>query len=161
MGEANLSTQEAQAHAHARVPGPDVDPGRASGHQGSPPEGSPQADGLTAPTSPRSQVWRIRDRRTFEGLAVAPRRRRGPVSLSFLPGDGESPPRVAFAVGRRVGPAVTRNRVRRRLRASVARHRATLRPGGTYLIGAGPAAAAASFEELDASVAALLARAGR
>ena len=89
------------------------------------------------------------------------RRRRGPVSVSFLPGHDDSPPRVAYAVGKRVGTAVTRNRVRRRLRASVARHRDALRPGASYLIGASAGASSTSFAELDAAVQALLERAGR
>ena len=155
MGEANLPTQEAQAQAHSRVPGSDVDPGRPGGDQGPPAEGAPQAHRLTP------KIWRICDRATFAALAGRPRRRRGSVSLSFLAGEQTSPPRVGYAVGKRVGPAVVRNRVRRRLRAAVLRHRRELHPGGAYLIGAGPAAAAASFEELDAAVAALLARAGR
>lgn len=80
---------------------------------------------------------------------------------SSVAGEDVTPPRVAYAIGKRVGPAVTRNRVRRRLRASVVRHRAALQPGAVYLIGAGPAAAAASFEELDATLAELLARAAQ
>jgi ribonuclease P protein component len=66
--------------------------------------------------------------------------------------DDASPPRVAYAVGKRVGPAVTRNRVRRRLRAAVTRHRAQLEPGRAYLLGASPAAAAASYSQLETAV---------
>lgn len=155
MGEENLSAQEAQADAHPRVPGADVDPGRPGCDQSAAPERASQVDRL---------IWRIRDRTTFDLLAAAPRRRRGPVSLAVLvpgPGGFAQPPRVAYAVGKRVGPAVTRNRVRRRLRASVARHRSSLRPGTAYLLGAGPAAATAPFAELDSAVGALLTTAGR
>jgi ribonuclease P protein component len=52
---------------------------------------------------------------------------------------------VAFAVGVAVGPAVVRNRLRRRLRAIL--RNADL-PGGLYLFGATPAAAALDFPEL-------------
>jgi ribonuclease P protein component len=64
---------------------------------------------------------------------------------------------VAYAVGKRVGPSVTRNRVRRRLRAAAASHRARLEPGRAYLLGAAPAAAAASYAELHAAVGELFA----
>ena len=80
--------------------------------------------------------------------------------MTFLPGDPLLPPRVAYAVGRRVGPAVVRNRVRRRLRAATMARRGELQPGA-YLFGAGPAAATASFAELDAAMGELLAVADR
>jgi ribonuclease P protein component len=151
MGEANLSTQEAQEDAHPRVSGPDVDAGWPGGAQGAAAQGPPQAERL---------IWRIRDRATFDALAAARRRRRGPISMTFLPGDPSVPPRVAYAVGKRVGPAVVRNRVRRRLRAVAQAHRAELRPGGAYLFGAGPAAAAAPYAEIDAAMGQLLAGPG-
>lgn len=81
--------------------------------------------------------------------------------MTFLPGDPSLPPRVAYAVGKRVGPAVVRNRVRRRLRAATMAHRAQLQPGGAYLFGAAPAAASASFAEIDAAMGELLAVADR
>ena len=82
--------------------------------------------------------------------------RRGAVSLAvFEVGDG-APPRVAYSIGKRVGPSVTRNRVRRRLRAVVASHRPQLKPGCAYLLGASPAAAAASYAELNTAVGELL-----
>jgi len=76
--------------------------------------------------------------------------------MTFLPGDPSLPPRVAYAVGKRVGPAVVRNRVRRRLRAAALAHRGELQPGGAYLFGAAPAAATASFAEIDAAMSRLL-----
>jgi ribonuclease P protein component len=148
MGEANLSAQEAQEDAHARLPGPDVDPGRPSGDQESAAEGPPQAERL---------IWKIRDRATFDALVAARRRRRGPISMTFVPGDPTLPPRVAYAVGRRVGPAVVRNHVRRRLRAAARAHRGELRPGGAYLFGAAPGAATVSFAEIDTAMGQLLA----
>jgi ribonuclease P protein component len=151
MGEANLSAQEAQAHAHARLPRPDADPGRPGRHQSSPAEGSDAAHRL---------IWRIRDRATFESLSSRRRFRCGPLSLAVVCRSESTPPRLAYAVGRRVGSAVTRNRVRRRLRAAVERHRAGLQPGCAYLLGAAPAAAGASFDELEAAVAELLTAAG-
>jgi ribonuclease P protein component len=152
MGEENLSAQEAQEDAHTRVSGPDVDAGRPSCPEGPAAQGPSQAQRL---------IWRIRDRATFEALTSARRRRRGPISMTFLPGDPSVPPRVAYAVGKRVGPAVVRNRVRRRLRSATLAHRRELQPGGAYLFGAGPAAASASFADLDAAMGELLASAGR
>jgi ribonuclease P protein component len=152
MGEENLSAQEAQADAHPRLPGPDVDAGWPSSAQGAAAEGPSQAERL---------IWRIRDRATFDALASGRRRRRGPISMTFLPGDPSVPPRVAYAIGKRVGPAVVRNRVRRRMRAAALAHRAELRPGGAYLFGAAPAAAAAPYAEIDAAMSELLAGASR
>jgi ribonuclease P protein component len=152
MGEENLSAQEAQEDAHARVSGPDVHAGRSSGDQGPAAQGPPQ---------PQRLIWRIRDRATFAALTSARRRRRGPISMTFLPGDPSFPPRVAYAVGKRVGPAVVRNRVRRRLRAAMLEHRADLQPGGAYLFGAAPGAAGAPYAEIDEAMAELLATGGR
>ena len=76
--------------------------------------------------------------------------------MTFLPGDPLLPPRVAYAVGKRVGPAVVRNRVRRRMRAATVAHRTELQPGAVYLFGAVPAAASASFAEIDAAMGELL-----
>jgi ribonuclease P protein component len=152
MGEANLPTQEAQADAHARVSSPDVDAGWPSSAQGAAAQGPSQAERL---------IWRIRDRATFGALATGRRRRQGPISMTFLPGDPAIPPRVAYAVSKRVGPAVVRNRVRRRLRAAARAHRDALQPGGAYLFGAAPAAASAPFAEIDAAMSRLLSRAGR
>ncbi len=78
------------------------------------------------------------------------------MSLSTVVVGDVEPPRVAYAVGKRVGPSVTRNRVRRRLRAAAASHRGRLEPGRAYLLGAAPAAAAASYAELHAAVGELL-----
>jgi ribonuclease P protein component len=148
MGEENLSTQKTQEDAYAWVSGADVDAGWSSGDQGAAAQGPSPAERL---------IWRIRDRATLDALASGRRRRRGPISMTFLPGDSSTPPRVAYAVGRRVGGAVVRNRVRRRLRAATLAHRAELQPGGAYLFGAGPSAASASYAEINAAMGELLA----
>jgi ribonuclease P protein component len=62
------------------------------------------------------------------------------------------PPRVAYAVGRRVGGAVVRNRVRRRLQAATRAHAGALEPGHAYLVSTTPAAGAASYDDLAASL---------
>ena len=86
---------------------------------------------------PRPQLWRIRDRQTFAALRRRGRRvRRGPLTVTWLPGLEDRPPQAAFVVGRTVGGAVTRNRVRRRLRAALRELQAAGRlPAGSYLLG--------------------------
>ena len=86
-------------------------------------------------------VWRVRRAATFAELRRDGRRvRSGPLSVTWLPGPGDEPPKLAFAIGRSVGKAVVRNRLRRRLRWLFADLAPTI-PPGSYLIGAAPAAA--------------------
>lgn len=75
------------------------------------------------------------------------------MTVTWMVGDPASsgPPRVAYAIGRKAGGAVVRNRVRRRLRAIVREVAAELDPG-SYLIGAGAAAATLPYRELRATV---------
>jgi ribonuclease P protein component len=76
---------------------------------------------------------RVRDRAAFAALRSGRRGHAGSVRVTWVPEDGASPPRAAFAVGRRVGSAVARNRVRRQLRAVLAELAPELAPG-TYLV---------------------------
>jgi ribonuclease P protein component len=138
MSEANLPTQQSQAGQAPRISSPDVDAGRPGHHQGSPAQGSPPAGRL---------IWRIDRRDTFLSLRQARRHRKGPITVSWIPGDPAEPPRVAYTIGRRVGSAVVRNRVRRRLRMLVREAAPQLRPG-SYLIGVGPEAALLSYDDL-------------
>jgi ribonuclease P protein component len=95
-------------------------------------------------------VGRVRDRATFGAFRSSRRRvRRGPITVTFVPGAPTDPPRVAYAIGRKVGGAVVRNRLRRRLRAAVAELGPVLRPGA-YLVGATAEAVPLSFGELQA-----------
>lgn len=74
------------------------------------------------------------------------------MSVTWAPAPApDQPPRVGYAIGKVVGKAVTRNKVRRRLQAAVAAVSADLGPG-TYLIGAGPAAASATYGELSSAL---------
>ncbi len=62
------------------------------------------------------------------------------------------PPRVGFVVSRAVGGAVVRNRTKRRLRAVVAARLDTVPEGVDVVVRANPAAAAASSQELGATL---------
>lgn len=86
------------------------------------------------------------------------RRRDGALWCKVLIDDSADPARLALAVGRPVGSAVIRNRLRRRIRAIVRELVVHNRVApGWYLIGAQPAAATLSFDQLTASVTALVA----
>ena len=139
MGEAPVSTEQPQTRQAPRVPAPDVDPGGAGHCFGSPPQGPPAPVRLILP---------IRDRATFVALRRSRRRvRRGALTVSWVPGEGGDPARVAYAIGRKAGTAVVRNRVRRRLRAAARECRAHLGPGA-YLVGASAEAASLPYREL-------------
>ena len=63
------------------------------------------------------------------------------------------PPRVGFVVSKAVGNAVVRNRTKRRLRASVATRLNGIPTGFDLVVRANPAAATATWDELDDAVA--------
>lgn len=67
---------------------------------------------------------------------------------------------VGFSVSKRVGNATTRNRVKRLLREAVRRRLSMLHPGQQLVFIARPAAADASFEQIDRAVATLLVKTG-
>lgn len=95
----------------------------------------------------------MRGKASFSALRRSARRvRRGPITLTFVPGPPNDPPRVAYAIGRTVGGAVIRNRLRRRLRVVLCEFGPLLRPGA-YLVAAAPGAASLSFGELRNTVA--------
>lgn len=101
--------------------------------------------------TPRAQLWRISDRRTFQALRRSrARSRTGCCSVTWLPPtDTTTPPRAGFVVGKAHGGAVVRNRVRRRLRAALRELQAADRlPRGTYLVGATADAATLPWSEL-------------
>jgi ribonuclease P protein component len=64
----------------------------------------------------------------------------------------ELPPRVGFVVSKAVGNAVVRNRTKRRLRASVATRLDGIPAGLDLVVRANPAAAQATWAELDTAL---------
>lgn len=159
MRETSLPAQHPQAGQAARLPAPDVNPGRP-GHPVRPQaEGARPPIGLVAAgaappgSAPAAAVESLRGRTAFDDLRRHGRRvRRGTVTVTWVRGDPAGAlPRVAYAVGRRAGGAVVRNRIRRRLRAVVREVSAELAPGA-YLVGAGADAATLPYGELRTTV---------
>jgi ribonuclease P protein component len=150
MREAHVPAEQPKAQEAPRLPVSHAKPGRSGGAQGPTP---------ARPHAPVGLIWRVRDRATFAVLARAERHVRGPVTIRFVPGESEDPPRVAYAVGG-AGNAVVRNRLRRRLRAAVARAEEELAAGGAYLVSARREALTMPFEALVETVAALFRAAG-
>ena len=112
MSEAHVPAQQPQTRQTARLPASDVDPRRPGDRAGAAAQGPPPPVGL---------IWRVHDRATFAALRRSGCRvTRGPITITWVPGNSTEPPRVAYAVGRAVGRAVVRNRIRRRLRAITA-----------------------------------------
>jgi ribonuclease P protein component len=143
MGETPVSTEQPQTRQAPRVPAPDVDPGGASHRVGAPSQG---------PSAPVRLILPIRDRDTFIELRKSRRRvRRGPLTVTWSPGESGDPARLGYAIGRKTGNAVVRNRVRRRLRAAARECRAEFAPGA-YLVGATAKAAALPYRELRSSL---------
>ena len=150
MREAHVPAEQPKAQEAPRLPVPHAKPGRSGGAQGPTP---------ARPHAPVGLIWRVRDRATFAVLARAERHARGPITIRFVPGESDAPPRVAYAVGG-VGNAVVGNRLRRRLRAAVARAEAELATGGAYLVSARREALTMPFEALVDALAALFRAAG-
>lgn len=150
MREAHVPAEQPKAQEAPRLPVPHAKPGRSGGAQGPTP---------ARPHAPVGLIWRVRDRASFAVLARAERHARGPVTVRFVPGESEAPPRVAYAVGG-VGNAVVRNRLRRRLRAAVARAEADLVAGGAYLVSARREALTMPFDALVEALTALFRVAG-
>ena len=150
MREAHVPAEQPKAQEAPRLPVPYAKPGRSGGAQGPTP---------ARPYAPVGLIWRVRDRATFAVLARAERHARGPVTIRFVPGESEAPPRVAYAVGG-VGNAVVRNRLRRRLRAAVARAEGELTAGGAYMVSARREALTMPFNALVEALAAVFRAAG-
>jgi ribonuclease P protein component len=152
MREEDVPAQQPETQQEARLPDPDAQARRPRGDH------PPASQGTSRPVG---LIWRVRDRATFRALASSRRIRRGVLTMTRVATRAGDPPSVAFAVGRSVGNAVARNRLRRRLRAVCRAHAGELEPGHAYLLGASPAAAHASFAELDDTVRELIARSRR
>jgi ribonuclease P protein component len=106
-------------------------------------------------------IARVRQRQTFQRLTrEGVRIRRSTLWCTWCPQSDSTEatgPAVAFAIGRAVGPAVARNRLRRRLRELLAElDSAEPLPPITMLLGATPAAAKLTFDQLRSELRQLL-----
>lgn len=146
--EAYIPAQQASPGQEARFPTPDVGPRRSVDHQESPPQGSPEALGLSV-----AVVERLTRRAQFNHLrAHATTQRVGRLRVSTAPPleeIGPSSAAMGFAVPRGYGSAVRRNRVRRRLReAARAIESEGVLPQCWILVGVMPSRREPSFGQL-------------
>jgi ribonuclease P protein component len=147
--EAHLSAKQSAARQEARL-------SRPHEHQGRP--GRSQVSAGQGPAPSVGLIGRFRGRSSFERLAqTGSRARAGVLWCTFVLDPHAMPPQVAYAIGRAVGPAVTRNLLRRRLRSLLHQNYPDL-PAGLYLLGASPAAAQRSFNELAFDLTKLMSR---
>ena len=149
--EADLSAEQPQAQAHARVPRAHADAFGSRRDLGAPPQRTQKNLGVNpGPVAGEgfSRGDRLRKRREFEECYASGTRVSGRhLQIFLLPESGSW--RLGISVPRRVGTAVLRNRVRRRLREIFRRNRALLGSSGFRLVvNARPSAAKASFQEL-------------
>jgi ribonuclease P protein component len=82
-----------------------------------------------------------------------------PASLAFLQLGDVAPPQLAVVASRRVGNAVDRNRARRRLRAALDHQIERVPRGMVGVVAARGPARQMNFQDLEASIASLLAKA--
>ena len=106
---------------------------------------------------------RLRSAASFRAVMRGPGRSRWGGRLvvvhAFAVGGPDAPARVGFVVSKAVGGAVVRNRTKRRLRAIMAGRLAGIPDGTDVVVRANPAAADATYGELDAELDRLLGRA--
>jgi ribonuclease P protein component len=145
--EAHLSAEKPQASQEPRLPSPHGHSGRSCDPQGAP---SPWAD------SSICLIGKVRGRSSFQAFRTTRQRTSiGPIRIAYVSDDAVSGPCVAFAIGRRVGGAVVRNRLRRRLRSVLGELAPQMEPG-SYLVSTSPAAAQSSYDDLRATMTAVI-----
>ena len=105
-----------------------------------------------------AHVWQPAESRAGGGPLIHPAEASAVVPAAVW--SGSAPARVGFVVGRGVGPAVTRNRVKRRLRHLMRPRINRLTGGSLCVVRALPAAASASYGELERDLDAALLKAG-
>ena len=144
--EANLPTQEAQARANARFPGPDADAGWSADAQAPPGQGPQALDGVSAPVAGARSPKRGRLSRSadFDRVMRNGRSHAGrDLVLYVFPRGSESDDgqaRLGLSVSRKVGGAVDRNRVKRLLREAFQREADRLPAGSDVVVIARPGA---------------------
>ncbi len=164
--ETNLSTEQPETEAHARIPGAHGHPRREGGAEAPPGQGTQALDGdhsgeAAEPASRLSDARltrsrRIRKRGEFLRLQQRGRvRGRGRfVVISEERRYGDS--RIGITASRKVGNAVTRNRIKRLVREFFRTHRTLLATPQDILVIARPQAATATYAEVKRELASAL-----
>lgn len=139
QNEANLSTEQHQAQAHARLPGADENPRRARDYQREAAPRQSQADSLSGLKNARAEGLGKQHRldKPSQYKAVFSNATRAHAGVFFIRSCDNrcGVPRLGLAFSvRAAGKAVARNRLKRLVRESFRRHKNNL-PGRDYVVG--------------------------
>ncbi|HWP57092.1 MAG TPA: ribonuclease P protein component [Candidatus Acidoferrales bacterium] len=164
--EANLSTEQREAQANARLSCENGHSRREKSSQtekgqrpqeidrGCPPQASPQlsARRLALKGERFPKTARLTKRSEFQELFRTGKRVHTAHFILFSRGDGGGESRLGITVSAKVGKAVTRNRLKRLLREFFRRHRRVFSSGRDYVIVAKKNAAEISWPKLRAEL---------
>jgi ribonuclease P protein component len=157
INETHVSTQQPTPQTHTRISRPHEQPGRPSGVETSPGQGtqaahryhSTETTTLTPKTGDQRlpQSKRIRKRAEFVRIQQEGRRRAGTCFVVITDQRGSAVSRLGITASRRVGGAVVRNRVKRLVREFFRRYQNRIVPPRDVLVIARPPAATLSYAE--------------
>lgn len=161
--EANLPAQSPQTQANPRIPQPDAHARRPEGPQPPEGEGPAPADGIARAAGPLSadgavQTGRLASSEQIRLVYREGRRFSDELLVVYVKPNGMGVRRMAVSVSGRAGGAVVRNRLKRRIREASRRAGCEIPEGTDVVVVARTAAAAASYQELQASLGRLAAR---
>ena len=119
--ETDLSTEQPEAQADARIPGADAHAPRASGHRPAPRQGTQASERLMPEPAPGAgerllPAERLRRRADYLRCYRTGRRRHGAAALIYFAPNPLGHPRLGITASRKVGNAVVRQRLKRRIR---------------------------------------------